>query len=279
MRVALRKREGYANIIRSIRRAGRAMLMIRMSVLLFITASVLALSGCTSQMNIRAQPKADQKTVYEAGQPIMLSDKQYSVAVSQASSLVVSNEPLRFLVHFANTLNKPINFGPTNITASLNGHPIRVLTYEEIISQMERERNSQAFAAALAGMAQSISATGQQQHYGTMSSQYYGTQGYIGHGVGTYSGTSYNPTAAAVAKSNIQANTQKNVNTIRQYHNQKVANARASLLATETVYPGSMHGGYIRTEPLYGNSASGTLNITVTIGGERHSFDFAVKSN
>lgn len=247
-------------------------------VLILIIAAALLMTGCASQMGIQAQPKAEQEMVYVAGKPLMLSNKKYSVAVVQSSSLAMSNEQLSFLVYLTNTQNEPVNFGPGNITASLNGQPIRVLTHEEVISQMESERNAQALSAALAGMGQSISATGQQQHSGVVSSQYYGRQGYVGQGVGSYSGTTYNPTAAAIAQSNIQAQTQQNINSISQRHNQEIANARAVLLATETVYPGNRHGGYVRTEQLGGSNEPGTLNLTVAVGKERHSFDFSITS-
>ncbi|MCG6659474.1 hypothetical protein HOP52_17105 [Halomonas campisalis] len=239
----------------------------------------LLLSGCASQLSIQAQPAADHQTVYVAGQPLMLSDKQYSVAVSPSSSLAMSNESLSFLVFLTNTHDEPINFGPGNITALLNGQPIRVFTHEEVLVQMERDRDAQALSAALAGLGQSMSATGHQQHFGTMSGQYYGRQGYVGHGTGTYSGTTYDPTAAAVAQSSIQAKTQQNISNISQRHDQEIANARAALLLTETVYPGQSHGGYIRTEQLGDNNTSGTLNLTVTVDGEHHSFDFAVRNN
>lgn len=239
----------------------------------------LLLSGCASQLSIQAQPKAEHQTFYSAGQPVMVSNKQYSVAVSQSSSLAMSNESLSFLVYLTNTYNEPVNFGPRNITASFNGQPITVFTHEEVIAKMERERNAQMLSAALAGLGQSMSATGQQQHFGTASSQYYGTQGYAGHGTGMYSGTTYNPTAAALAQSNIQAQAQQNISGISQRHNQEIASARAVLLATQTVYPGNRHGGYIRTGQLNGSSASGTLNLTVTVEGEQHSFQFFVRSN
>ncbi|WP_280550540.1 hypothetical protein [Halomonas sp. 11-S5] len=249
------------------------------SALFLAAVFVLALTGCASQMGIQAQPKAEQEMVYVAGQPLMLSDKKFSVAVAPSSSLAMTTEQLSFLVYLTNTYNEPVNFGPGNITASLNGQPIRVFTHEEVISEMEGERNAQAMYAALAGMGQSISATGQRQHFGSMSSQYYGRQGYVGQGSGTYSGTTYNPTAAAVAQSNIQAQTQQNISSISQSHNQEIANARAVLLATETVFPGNRNGGYIRTEQLGESNAPGTLNLTVTVGGEQHSFDFSVRNN
>lgn len=236
------------------------------------------LSGCASQLSMQAKPAADHQTAYVAGRPLMLSDKQYSVAVSPSSSRAMSNESLSFLVYLTNSQNEPVNFGPGNIRASFNGQPIRVFTYEEVLAQMEKERDSQALSAALAGLGQAMSATGQQQHYGTASAQHYNQQGYMGYSRGTYSGSTYNPTAAAVAQSNIQAQTQQNVSGIKQRHNQEIANARTVLLATETVYPGNRHGGYIRTAQL-NDSTSGTLSLTVTVNGERHSFDFSIRGN
>lgn len=247
--------------------------------LILAIAITLSLSGCASQMGIQAQQKADQQTVYVAGLPLMISDKRYSVAIVQSSSQAMSNEQLSFLVYLTNTQNEPVNFGSSNITASLNGQPIKIFTPEEVISQIESKRNTQALSAAFAGMGQSISATGQQQHFGTVSSQYYSRQGYVGQGTGTYSGTTYNPTAAAVAQSSIQAQTQQNINSINQSYNQETANARSALLATETVYPGNRHGGYILTEKLGESNAPGTLNLTVMVEGEQHSFDFSVRRN
>lgn len=242
-------------------------------------AAALVLTGCASQMSIQAQPNPEQKTSYVAGQPVILSEKNYSVVVSQSSSQARSNERLSFLVYFLNNQNVPINFGTENITASLNGQPIKVFNHEEVIAQMESERNAQMLSMALAGLGQSMSASGQQQHFGTMSSQYYGSQGYVGQGVGTYSGTSYNPTAAAVAQSKIQAQTQQNIGNISQTHNQEIANTRSALLATETVYPGNNHGGYILAEKLGGSNASGSLTLNVKVGGEQHSFEFSVRNN
>lgn len=251
----------------------------RNAILAACAAISLLLTGCASQLSIQAQPAAEHQTVYVAGQPVMLSDKQYSVAVSPSSSRAMSNESLSFLVYLTNTHGEPVNFGPGNIRASLNGQPVKVFTHEEVLAQMERERDSQALSAALAGLGQAMSATGQQQHFGTASAQHYGRQGYMGHSTGMYSGTTYNPTAAAVAQSNIQSQTQQNVSNIRQQHDQEIASARAVLLATETVYPGNRHGGYIRTAQLNDSNASGTLTLTVTVNGEQHAFDFSVRGN
>lgn len=253
--------------------------MIKTTVWILMTAATLILTGCASQMSIQAQPNPEQKTSYVAGQPVILSEKKYSVVVSQSSSQARSNERLSFLVYLLNNQDLPINFGTENITASLNGQLIKVFNHEEVIAQMESERNAQMLSMALAGLGQTMSATGQQQHFGTMSSQYHGSQGYSGQGLSTYSGTTYNPTAAAVAQSNIQAQTQQNIGNISQTHNQEIANTRSALLATETVYPGNNHGGYILTEQLGGSNSTGTLTLTVAVGGELHSFDFSVGNN
>lgn len=249
------------------------------AILLLVTALALVLSGCASQLSIQAQPMAEQEKSYAAGQPLILSQKKHSVAISQSSSSASSNEQLSFLVYLTNTQDTPTNFGPSNITASFNGQYIRVFSRREVIAQMESARQSQALSAALAGISQSMSATGQQQHSGTISSQYYGRQGYVGNSTGTYSGTTYDPAAAAVAQSNIQAQTQQNIGNINQMHNQKITNAKAVLLATETVYPGNNHGGYIRIDQLGGNSPSGKLRLTVTVDLEQHYFDFFVRSH
>lgn len=243
---------------------------------LFSALVCLALSGCAS--TIRVQPIAgpDQQTMYKDGTEAIISKKRSVVAVRPSTNTYTSEQRPTFVVSVLNGTDKPIVFSTENITASASGSALKVFSYDELVAEVENQRKWAAVAAALSGVAQSMSAAqaGNQYTYGSYNTNYYGNRGYSGYGYGTYSAYTYNPAAAAQAQAAANAQMNQNFENINSSANAALADLSRTILKKETVLPNEWHGGFVKLQQAPPPEISNSILLKVLFGDEEHSFEF-----
>lgn len=240
---------------------------------LFSLGCCLLLSHCTSSLKVSAFNPVPP--IYEQGNAVLISKKKNEVMVRLLSDRFsgATHSLPEFLVVVNNRSKSIIDFSTDNVTAMSGEKSVRIFTYEKLRKRIETEAAIQAFAAAMNGASQSISASMPQQSYHSGSAYAYGSGGYTR---ATYTGTTttYNPAASAIARSNIQANTSNQISSIAMSRDAALGDT-TSMLRRDTIMPGAFAGGVVK---MYGQDLrrGKPLKITVQIQGELHDFYFDV---
>lgn len=236
----------------------------------------LALSGCASTLRVQPVAGPDQQTMYIDGTEAIVSKKRSVVAVRPSSNTYTSEQRPTFIVSVFNGTEKPIVFSTEDITASAAGTLLKVFSYDELVAEVENQRNRAVVAAALSAMAQSMIAAqaGNQYTYGSYNTNYYSSQGYSGYGYGTYSAYTYNPAAAVQAQA--AANTQaiQNLEYINASADAALSDLRRKILKKKTVLPNEWHGGYFKLQQAPIPEISNSILLKILFGDEAHSFEF-----
>ncbi|MCM2358112.1 MAG: hypothetical protein NDI77_08180 [Geobacteraceae bacterium] len=234
------------------------------------------INGCAQTMKIKANPTAGQRSIYENGKELLVSQKKSLLAVAPLTGATKSNQRPKFIISYFNGASIPLNFSTENIAAVLNGLQIKIFTFEELAEEIERNRRSQALTAALVGASQMINASsGMQYHSGSYNTSYYGSGG-AGYGYGTYSGTTYDSTAAAQAQAVIQAQTMSNINNANATASNALSDIERTILKKQTVMPQNWHGGYVALQRLPLRESENKLTIVIKVDDENHVFEYEI---
>lgn len=244
--------------------------------IIFVVYVACFISGCAQTMKIKANPAAGQQIVYENGKELIVSKKVSAFAVASLTGTIKSNQRPKFIITYFNGASVPLNFSTENISAIFNGDKARIYTFEELVEEIESNRRSQAISAALVGASQIMNASsGTQYHSGSFNTNYYSSGG-SGYGYGTYSGTTYDPTAAAQAQAVIKSQTMSNINSSNAYAANALNEIDRTILRAHTVMPQQFHGGYIVLQKLQLQGSENKLNIVISIDNESHVFDYII---
>lgn len=206
-----------------------------------------------------------------------------SVRLVQAEGDLKKRGQVQLLV--MNQGDKPFNFGPENVTATLtDGTPIGIITYEQLVHEEKRRQAWRAVAAGFAAAGNSMAAANSGYYSGTAtySGSTFGSFGSTPYsantfGTATYSGYNYGQAQAAQAIANAQ-----NQATFDRMAQQNASNMQAlkAYMRTTTVDPGQMFGGAVTFElPRVAQQSRDDLPVifVVTINGEEHRFDAVLK--
>lgn len=206
-----------------------------------------------------------------------------SVRLVQAEGDLKKRGSIELLV--MNQGDRPFNFGPENVTATLaDGTPVAIITYEQLVHEEKVRETWAAVAAGLAAAGNSMSAANSGYYSGRVnySGSTFGTFGSTPYssstfGSATISGYDYGRAQAAQSIANAQnsemfarmaENNTANMQTLKAY------------MRTTTVDPQQMFGGTVTFElPKSARGAKTDVPMTfiVTINGEQHKFHALLK--
>lgn len=110
--------------------------------------------------------------------------------------------------------------------------------------------------------------------YGSYSGSAYSRYGTSAHGYGTYSGTTYNYAAAQAAGDAARAKSEARFAQIEVEGRAALEGLSTAILKKQTIFPGDWHGGIVKVQMPPVEDAPVELLVTVTVGGEQHSFKF-----
>jgi hypothetical protein len=131
--------------------------MIRVAVWL-VSLAPLVFCSCASQLRLQALPATGQSIQYLQGLEACVSPGTIGVAVWADPQVYQSSERPTFFILAQNNSDKSIDFSTENISVSIEGQPLKVYTFDELVAEVESQRKWGTFAAALAGASQSFNA-------------------------------------------------------------------------------------------------------------------------
>ena len=242
-----------------------------------LTAIVVFMSGCASNSLLRPVPAPDQSSRYERGTPVVVSAKRNVVAVQPQSASYKSNERPGFVVTVQNGTEAPFEFSSESVRATVDGAPVRVMSYEELVKEVENRRILASVGAALAGAAGAYSASqaGYQYNYGTTQTNIYSAnRGYVGSASGSYSGYTYNPAVAAQAQAASNAQTRETMETITANANHALASIGQTALRRQTILPGQWFGGIAKVDGVPAPNPENKIRVVIELPNEVHEFTF-----
>jgi hypothetical protein len=174
-----------------------------------------------------------------------------------------------FIVAVQNKTGSPIDFGPSNVEAAVNGQKLVVLSAEELDARMKADARSYIRANTRSGTVdlEAASATAEREYrfnnYGGCPAGQGNCQIASADNGSVYRQDRINRTLEAQTVAETALALQANQALIAQ---------RA--LKRSTVAPEQMAGGVMVVEP---PRHGGTLDLTVTFNGQKHRFAFAAK--
>jgi hypothetical protein len=244
----------------------------RISVAALVCAVVLG--GCVTTETVQFQPKADQQSITRDGVPGIVSTKKDSIVIARpaAREFQIGGRPV-FVLAIFNRGRTPQEFRVSNVAVtqhvSGNDAALKVITYEELLSE---EKTRQTLAAigtglAVAGNAMSASRAG----YYHSSSTVYTPRG------GTYQvhTTGYSPAAAAIAQSNANAQNAELISATIERGQANMAMLERAVIKDNTLMPGEWYGGQLHIAPLASQDGPKIYTISVSVGSDRHEIQIA----
>src|SRR5690606_28491869 len=116
------------------------------------------LQSCASTLALMPQALEDQETIFQEGVEAIVSPKNSLVAVRPLARVYSSEERPTLVVSVLNGSDEPYDLSTENIHVSIDDHPHKVFTYDELVAEIERQQAWAAFAVAVSGAAQSYNA-------------------------------------------------------------------------------------------------------------------------
>lgn len=251
-------------------------------------AAIVFLTGCTVPIRTDLVTSEGQEHIYRDGRATLISKKQFIVLVSPTKITREGKERLRLIVSVANPSSVAFDLDTSNFSATVDGRPLKIFTYEEITQEIKTQQAWAALAVALGGAMQAASAQ-QQASYTTTSGTYnsnttgnfnaYGTRSntygsYATTTAGTYSGWTYNPAAGQATANAVNEKTNANMALLEAQGKSAINEAAQTMLKKTTVLPQSSYGGQIVLGEFDLPRSGTTLELTAKIQGEIHTFLF-----
>lgn len=242
--------------------------------LISICISLLAISGCATSIQMKPVAIDGQQEIFVDGAPVLVSTKSSTVKIKSTSQTHDSRVRPKFVMSIANNTSSPIVFGPENVSVQCAAKPVKVYSYDELVTETNVKSKRAEGTAAMLGVLRANAASsdaGTTQHNGTVHSS-------SGESA-SYSGSSYNAAAVQQARNNEDAKTQAEITIIRNNAAQEIANYSANILKKNTLTPGSALTGDVLTAPIFPpeKETESEVDITVNAGGELHKFKFLVQ--
>lgn len=218
---------------------------------------------------------ADQELVYESGVGAVVSRGNYDV-VARVQSINRKNAWINVTVF--NGTDRSITMQDTAIEATGSAGPLKMLRYAEL---MKKEKSRQFWEALAVGLAAGANSYGAAQagdyaetgsFNGNVSTS--GSGGYARSNVsGSYSAYGTDPVAQQIATSRANAENGAMIEQLSSAQLARTAALSQSVFRTETIEPGTSHGGSVQVVlPKLVRGQGQAIEVTVTVNGERHPF-------
>lgn len=243
---------------------------------LFTIILLIITNGCaTPKITFKPTPADNQTIVYSDGSEAIYSNKENLVILSPIGMVQALDDRHHFFIKVMNKSDQNILIGSKHSTATIHAQGIwknvGVWTYEELVEEAERERNTAMVLTALAGAASAYSAA--QSAYSYDSGSFSGYDSYGGYHSGSYSGYTYNPGAASTAMALSSMQTAQNIALIENGLAAELA-SYGEVLKLTTLFPGYEYGGVLVFDRLSKKDYGKSFTITFDLGLERHNFSF-----
>jgi hypothetical protein len=226
-------------------------------------ALAFALSDCATP-TLTPLPSIGQTVDYHSGQPTIISRKRNIVIAG-----LVANEVEDYAIFYIGARNQSgsaATLGTENISAATRDHELKVLSYENLL---RHEKVSAVWSRIGLAMNAGIRSTAAAQPSRTyVQGSIYGNDGSGGNF--SAAGQTYDPAAAAVAQSAINADTRAQASELNAETAARMGQL-STILRTTTIYPGQFAGGVVEID---NHRIRDSVNLRVNFAGEAHEFAF-----
>ncbi|MFZ0651912.1 MAG: hypothetical protein WA445_13900 [Pseudolabrys sp.] len=203
--------------------------------------------GCVTTETVQFKPRADQQSITRDGVPGLVSTRKDSIVIARpaAREFQIGGRPV-FVI-------------------AINGNDaqLRVITYEELVSEEKTRQTIAAIATGLAVAGTAISAS-QAGYYNANSTVYTPRGAYQVHTTG------YSPAAASIAQSNANAQNAELISATIERGQANMATLERAVIKDNTLMPGEWYGGQLHIAPLASQDGPKTYTISVAVGSDRH---------
>ena len=245
----------------------------RFQTLSIIFAISTVVSACNTVETVEFSPTAYQSAITRDGIPAIVSKQKSSIVLFSPSQ---RGEPANGRVAFTLALNnmsdraKEFHISDIQISQRLSDGsevPLQVIPYDQLVTE---ERQRQVAVALLTGIAVGANSyAAAHAGYGTVNGSVY-----TPNGTATYSGTYYNPTAAAIAQNNANYQNEAMIENTIAAGQRNMSELDKVVLKDNTVLPHEWLGGrVIISAPIAESDKPKAYNVKVKIGDEWHSID------
>ena len=224
--------------------------------------------GCVTTETVQFKPRADQQSITRDGVPGLVSTRKDSIVIARpaAREFQIGGRPV-FVIAIYNRSKGPEEFRVSNVsvTQNVNGNDaqLRVITYEELVSEEKTRQTIAAIATGLAVAGTAISAS-QAGYYNANSTVYTPRGAYQVHTTG------YSPAAASIAQSNANAQNAELISATIERGQANMATLERAVIKDNTLMPGEWYGGQLHIAPLTSQDGPKTYTISVAVGSDRH---------
>jgi hypothetical protein len=224
--------------------------------------------GCVTTETVQFKPRADQQSITRDGVPGLVSTRKDSIVIARpaAREFQIGGRPV-FVIAIYNRSKGPEEFRVSNVsvTQNVNGNDaqLRVITYEELVSEEKTRQTIAAIATGLAVAGTAISAS-QAGYYNANSTVYTPRGAYQVHTTG------YSPAAASIAQSNANAQNAELISATIERGQANMATLERAVIKDNTLMPGEWYGGQLHIAPLASQDGPRTYTISVAVGSDRH---------
>ena len=224
--------------------------------------------GCVTTETVQFKPRADQQSITRDGVPGLVSTRKDSIVIARpaAREFQIGGRPV-FVIAIYNRSKGPEEFRVSNVsvTQNVNGNDaqLRVITYEELVSEEKTRQTIAASATGLAVAGTAISAS-QAGYYNANSTVYTPRGAYQVHTTG------YSPAAASIAQSNANAQNAELISATIERGQANMATLERAVIKDNTLMPGEWYGGQLHIAPLASQDGPKTYTISVAVGSDRH---------
>lgn len=234
---------------------------------------ILATTACAPQRDVISLTAApDQQSMVRDGVPALVSYRKHAVFLRPTDVRQQSGSRPSFVVAMFNRGNTPATFKMSDVRVEMirpRHARIRVYTHAELEDEVETERNTRLFLAALSGAAGALSAASAGTTHTHGSYSYHSP---YGGGSGFYTASTYNP---ALAQAAMNANTDRTLHTMASIEanaQNALASLKSTILKDHTLMPGEWHGGVIVLDPPEMGEHGAEYQISFQFDGEVHVF-------
>ena len=230
----------------------------------------MGLAGCATMVNITPSAGNAQQLTYDKGEPRLTSVKTFTVVLQVRSTVLASGKPAEFVVAVFNPTSAPVEVSTDNVTASWNGAPLKVYSFDELMAAEQSRQSIQRIGLALQAFGAGVSG-GRSTTYetGSLDARYRGNTG-TGTISGTYTGQrdTYDPAAAAMAQQSVDAQIQS----FKAESAATIGQLEQTIFRRHTVATNTVYAGVVRiTAPSEVRKAERIL-VSVTIQNDAHVF-------
>jgi hypothetical protein len=229
-------------------------------------------AGCASHETVQFRARAGQQALVRDGQSALASHQKNSIVLARpaARQFRTGGRPV-FVIGIYNKTQRSLDFRVADVraTQTINNETaaLKVITYEQLVSEEQTRQTIAAIGVGLAAAGNSMSAA-QAGRYSSSSTVY------APRGTYQVETTGYNPTAAAIAQANANAENAAMISATVERGQANLASLERSVIKDNTLLPAEWYGGQLHLQPLISDSAPRkTYSIALLVGSDRHEIE------